>query len=525
MAATQADQPSSRHAASASGVGKGGPFFLSRSSRFRVRRRWSPRSDPLATSGCFSRTSSVSAVTRWVKSAAAWRSRRPGADWPSGRPALSSGSIPQRPRAAVTRRPSSRSGVTSAAVSPSATARRRRSAMVTASSRGDGASTSATSRVAASRSCRRGPSVRHWWVTGARRRASETSRLRGVHGAPAPGHGCTSFEREAEPVEEPREAVLRMILCGRARRHQIAPDVGRLLDVVAGQDQRALRQPRHLGHQVEHGAAGASGAGDDHRRFGRLPAPLGNAGVDGGTDARAFRPRGISEERREHAQEFQAASPMRGVRPGIESLQHVGRDALHLHLVHQPHQRSGKIEGGGRRREIGLLFDQCRDELREFQLAAEAALRGNALGRADEVDRRDQDRRVRVESVAQAPSHPARIDEDACPRQRLGRLPVGLGDEAAGDRSPESPRRGAPRTLAGGRSDRTASRLRRGDPERQATHRPASARPRRCPRACRRRTMRLGRARRTAAHARPAGPTRGSARRPGRGSRRELPGR
>ncbi len=124
---------------------------------------------------------------------------------------------------------------------------------------------------------------------------------------------------------------------------------------------------------------------------------------------------------------------MRRVRSGIETLQNVGMHPLHLHLVHQPHQRRGEIEGGGLWREVRLALDERRDELCELQLAAEPALGGDAIGRADELDRRDEDRRMRVEGVPQPPSHPAGVDEDARSRQQLRRLTGGQRDEAARD--------------------------------------------------------------------------------------------
>jgi translation initiation factor IF-2 len=84
----------------------------SRSSSSRVRRRWSPRSAPLAVSGCFSSASSAAAVSRWPPEqrphgAATGRGRTA----PAARPRCRRARMPQRSSAAATRRVSSRSGV------------------------------------------------------------------------------------------------------------------------------------------------------------------------------------------------------------------------------------------------------------------------------------------------------------------------------------------------------------------------------------------------------------------------------
>ena len=117
------------------------------------------------------------ASTRPIRSLVC-RSNRPLGVCGKGVPALSSGSIPQRASAAVTRRVSVRSGEISAAVTPSCAALRRRSAIANASSRAEGASSKVTSRAAVSSPFRFGPSSSQLSVTGAGRRASEISALR-----------------------------------------------------------------------------------------------------------------------------------------------------------------------------------------------------------------------------------------------------------------------------------------------------------------------------------------------------------
>ena len=121
------------------------------------------------------------------------RSIRPGGESASGKPALSSGLMSQRSKAAVTWRVSMRSGEISAAVIPSWAAIRRRNAMASASARGDAASIKVMFCVAAFRSPKSKPSRNHWSVTGAGRNDSDTNLLRCGCGAAASGQGGTSF--------------------------------------------------------------------------------------------------------------------------------------------------------------------------------------------------------------------------------------------------------------------------------------------------------------------------------------------
>jgi hypothetical protein len=84
---------------------------------------------PEKASGCFRSASSASPVSFCPNSAATCRISRPGADRASGRPAESSGRMPQRSSAAVTRRVRLRSGEISAARVPVSAASRRIRAM------------------------------------------------------------------------------------------------------------------------------------------------------------------------------------------------------------------------------------------------------------------------------------------------------------------------------------------------------------------------------------------------------------
>jgi hypothetical protein len=152
------------------------------SSNSRAKRRCGPRSAPVWQSGWDRIATSASASSGPASASAARRRNRPEAVRPRGSPPLSSGTMPQRSSAAATCRVSVRSGLTRAARTPRSAASRRPSAMAVASVCGFGASRSVTEPSASSSPSRRGPSSRHWSVTGAGRSASDTTRFRAAFG-------------------------------------------------------------------------------------------------------------------------------------------------------------------------------------------------------------------------------------------------------------------------------------------------------------------------------------------------------
>ena len=106
---------------------------IARSSR-RASSRHATGARPPAASGCFSAASSGTGASRSAARSSTSRKKTPGGVLFSGSPAELSISISQRRSSAATRRASSRSGVTSAAVAPGVSSLRRSSiAMVTAS--------------------------------------------------------------------------------------------------------------------------------------------------------------------------------------------------------------------------------------------------------------------------------------------------------------------------------------------------------------------------------------------------------
>ena len=141
-------------------VGNGGPFLRIASSNSCVQSWCWPRSD-LWVNGCLSSDSNASAVSFCPIKPATWRKKRPDGVGCSGIPALSSGTMPQRCKAAVTWRVKVRSGVIRAADCSSSAAWRRRSAIAKASDRGELASTKVRSRQASVTSPSFGPSRNH----------------------------------------------------------------------------------------------------------------------------------------------------------------------------------------------------------------------------------------------------------------------------------------------------------------------------------------------------------------------------
>ena len=120
------------------------------------------------------------------------RKNRPGGESANGMPALSSGTMSHKSRAAATCRVKFRSGVMRAAVTPSSAAWRILRAIASASARGEGASTSVRPCVAGPRSPNFGPSDSHWSVTGAGRSDKETNLLRAGFGEGWPPHSLIS---------------------------------------------------------------------------------------------------------------------------------------------------------------------------------------------------------------------------------------------------------------------------------------------------------------------------------------------
>ena len=169
----------------------------------------------------------------------------------SGRPALSSGTMPQRPSSAVTRRASVRSGVTRAA----RVAGLRRLAQAERDGERLGALVGRLDPGEARRRRRRAcpasaaPSLRHWSVTGAGRSASETRAFRSGAGGAAGSQAGTAAGSNPSASARRAEAVLRVVRRAGVVRAEALPDRGRQTGVEAWQHQRALRQPRDRGHE------------------------------------------------------------------------------------------------------------------------------------------------------------------------------------------------------------------------------------------------------------------------------------
>ncbi len=434
------------------------PRYTSRKaaiSSARPARRTAKASSPSRVSGCFS-----SAITAaGAKSSAAaemTRSRNvPGGVLANGRPAESSTRMPHVSRRTATRRASSRSGETSAAVRPGVSAASRRmSATVSASSCADGASMRLTPASARAHGLRIGrgdvllPAARH------ARRAhglgdEPIARLAGraeVGAAQLLHVGAL----DAEGGEQLGEAELRMLGMLGDRR----PAFGVEMQIEARQHDGALRQPRHGGHQLHRRRHRAGDAGDDHRAGRRRVAEALGFGEDGLVAPRGRRQQLLLGEIRrpeggDDLEEFERALPVLGVFVRHQRGEAVERHVLGLDHVHQAGELGGEMRRlrrrvGARRRGVlaevggiaGIAADGLRPALHQHG-QHQAAL--DLAHRRRQVERVGAERAGAGEAGQQRQILIARRDRPDL-RQRH-RAPAGSGEEGILHGARRTPRR------------------------------------------------------------------------------------
>ena len=250
--------------------------------------------------------------------------------------------MPQRFSAAATRRASARSAVTSAAVR----------AGVSSASRIAKAITSASSPTVA-QSIRARPLQAAGSIPGPRRQAAVVSAGRSASlssralGAaaqpPVTGPGLDSIAVDADPLQQPLHAPLRM---GGA---DGIPALIVQQPVQPGQHDHTLRQSRHHGDDFGQGGIGGDEAGGDHRVGRRIGSPGGGARSHrlhsaAGRIDRTLRLQNGRPVLGDDAQELDRLLPMAGEGLGRQFRQFGEIDPLGLGFVDQVGQRLGQAQ-------------------------------------------------------------------------------------------------------------------------------------------------------------------------------------
>ena len=255
--------------------------------------------------------------------------------------------------------------------------------------------------------CRRAvcPSLRHWSVTGAGRNASETSALRAGAGGGASCQGGTAAGSKPSASASRRKPCCGWSAAPASAAPSRAQTAGGRPAIVAGQHQRALRQPRHRRHEGARGAPRSGRAGDDHRMRRRRGRPGGGVGVRDGAHAPLALARPLlGDVALQQREEAQAALPVVGVLRRIDRGERRRRDSLALHLVEQVREAVGKIEGGGLGGEPRLGPEQPRHQAGELEPAAEVGHRRRQVDRRQRVRRELGDDPDARQAAAPGPS-------------------------------------------------------------------------------------------------------------------------
>ena len=264
--------------------------------------------------------------------------------------------IPHRSSAAVTRRASARSGVTSAAVFSSSTASRSATAMASASSSAVAASIMVMvrqrrvgMRLEAGSGRALPPQIR-------RRRRPQYFR----HQPLAARRLDEAFDSVAGDADAGKQGLQRVLGVSRRRRNALAlipgdqsPGVIVQIGVETGQHDGAVRQARDSRDQFRGGRNRAGGTRGDHGAVGLARKPRGF-----GLDQRVAAPRRFDEtalvqDRRPVAsrevQELQRELPVLIEEVGHEAVELFPRNVAHRHVVHEPREIVGKRASRGRR--------------------------------------------------------------------------------------------------------------------------------------------------------------------------------
>ena len=254
-----------------------------------IARCQAPGPSPNRSSGCFSSDSSVAGSSPAVAASAASRAKMPAGVSTSASPPESSNGRSQRPSAAITRRASARSGVTSAAGRSSCIASRSATAMASASI--SELSAAITERLCMPAAIRASTSGSRKPLVPARGGGRGPQRLgrqqfAAVRCGLAELHHVAAFDLQMM-LQQRMQRELRMVRRGRGQRLPCAscvtadqrPRLVVEIGIEPRQHHRALRQLRDRGEEARGRRHRAGGAGRDHRPARLRGEPLG-FGVD-----------------------------------------------------------------------------------------------------------------------------------------------------------------------------------------------------------------------------------------------------
>ena len=164
---------------------------------------------------------------------------------------------------------------------------------------------------------------------------------------------------------------LGMIFAGQRIVQMIGPDRVGQVEIIAGQDHRPLRQPRHRLHQHVRGPARPGRTRNDDRIGGRGLAPF-----LGQRFRQQPHPRGgvgaglCALDRFDDCQEFQRPCPVIGMRRHIQIADRIETDPFAAHFVKYPGQTVRQIIQRGPRGDIGFGLDQGAHQRDQLQPAA-----------------------------------------------------------------------------------------------------------------------------------------------------------
>ena len=286
------------------------------------------------------------------------------------------------------------------------------------------------------------PLMRH--RSGAERQRHEAVPGRGRRAGFGPGPDIGG--REAEPVHQPPEAVLGVVLGRQRLGVERLPVLGRHPEVVARQDELPLRQPRDQRHEGRRRAARSGRARDDHRMPRRHLGPEPRQPLHGhalpafgvGRRVRRF-------EISEHDIEEGAAPPpvIGGV--GIVDPRDSGpAHALALHLVEKRGEAVGEVVERRARGEVGIGLEKRAHEPREFEPAADRRDGGRQVGGhevapevGDQADAREETRPAAPEQPGDAPLHAPGVHPELDPGEGFGRERPVPGEKSVDQRGRE----------------------------------------------------------------------------------------